>query len=1327
MEFAINPQTGRLDAIGNSADLSENQIDGLKSMLFANSAIQDFFPNENITAGKLLYIENKLYILLEYDNKFLTYDFVKNEVSHIPLPDTHHRNCWVYDGNDYIYIADDVAAILERVEISTGNVEVFSFANNAGSGGRNVMTIVDGILYAPKNASNAMNRVDLTTMTNLTDVVFQSSTERYVIQVVGKKMYLPSASNANFMDMYDTENEMITRYTSTTTMKRWSIAYDGNDSIYFMQESFQSPLAYNNVEKFSISAGTFEAYPILRNYRRNQIFFYENRLFCPIIVKATTNAKTDRLMEIVDLKTKEVIYVELNNFFISTYSDLYNRSNIFCVNSNGSISVINLASIFWQDVSDKQNKIDNSLQTTNKTVAGAINEIFSGVSNAGVTGSGHVIANNGALGLENPERFAKYLTDEWGNYSMKWFESQPGITVNRAVDMHTQELYEFLRIDNNNQNNSSGLILAQSNPGSYHAPALIVDTYNARMEYKCWDYDNYRSVDVMNVYKGRFSLSNYDSNYDSNYYFFETNDHYLKISGWNDNNNRQDPTLLAANGIFQSFVNGQPFLQASPGNLGIFTDNGRTVFNVYTGGIYSNDETGNSIFYASKWGINGFGSNGHQFFYAAPNYLTAKNGTGSDYLNASTGGLAMRIADGSSLNGNIYFSLEANSNGGILKLYHPYFGNPIFEAGQINGGSNGIAVNNYEGKRICEVDSSGLRLKNYSDSNTFFNAGTYQISASNGGKQYFVANPDTLNARDYAGNIYFNANQYQLWHGDPNSGATKFSTGYGINYYEYNSSLNANVNVFSAVSGYLTLRNADTDTNVFYVGNQNLTLKNSAGNDFFKLSTPYGASALELFNLDGSIAFRATKSVLDFGDVAHIYMDMATFNAPIVFGSEEIEDYRIAEGKTTLFVENEKVKAKMNIGGVMHTTTLSNEDSEGGGNAVIVQNASTVFDGVDANSVSVSFEFSAEMNQEISEVLFRKIGNPAPDSLSGAWADNKTLQVNFPTSGNNKLTGNATFQFDMSSLQDINGNSIAHSNWKQTFTVAQSAEPPIQTITLAGTVGYAAAISGNIMYMPASGAATMLKLDLTTKQSSVVAIPNSYQRRCCAIYNNKLYMPQDGGYNLEVLDLTSLQTIIVGLPSNTARYTCAIYNGYLYIPYGNKVDMVRLSDNNVTTITLANDYERRWCGVYNGILYMPANNGMTLDYLNLTTQAKSAVNLTTNVSRFAGAIDSESGKLYLPQNNGTALQIVDLVNGNSITNVTMPSSFNRNTCAFVNSRLFMPQYGGTGIHIYTPNVGFRTDVLPNNMSRYTSVTNGSMLYLPEYGGSAMEIINAEIY
>jgi hypothetical protein len=100
-----------------------------------------------------------------------------------------------------------------------------------------------------------------------------------------------------------------------------------------------------------------------------------------------------------------------------------------------------------------------------------------------------------------------------------------------------------------------------------------------------------------------------------------------------------------------------------------------------------------------------------------------------------------------------------------------------------------------------------------------------------------------------------------------------------------------------------------------------------------------------------------------------------------------------------------------------------------------LQNAATIFEDIDENTVSVDFIFSKNMNPDITSVLFRNLNNPTPDVLNGAWIAPNTLRVNFPIAGLNVLAVDNMFQFDLSDLQDFNLKSIVNVDWKQTFRI----------------------------------------------------------------------------------------------------------------------------------------------------------------------------------------------------------------------------------------------------------------------------------------------------
>ncbi len=120
---------------------------------------------------------------------------------------------------------------------------------------------------------------------------------------------------------------------------------------------------------------------------------------------------------------------------------------------------------------------------------------------------------------------------------------------------------------------------------------------------------------------------------------------------------------------------------------------------------------------------------------------------------------------------------------------------------------------------------------------------------------------------------------------------------------------------------------------------------------------------------------------------------------------------------------------------------------------VFLENASSVFEEVSVNSESVLFVFSQSMNTGIGVVKFKALLNSTADVIEGYWIDDRSLEVWFPTEGDNYLIEDYYYQFDLSDLQDMNNKPIAPDNWKQTFLVSP---PPVPFAEING-VKWAAA------------------------------------------------------------------------------------------------------------------------------------------------------------------------------------------------------------------------------------------------------------------------------
>lgn len=436
-------------------------------------------------------------------------------------------------------------------------------------------------------------------------------------------------------------------------------------------------------------------------------------------------------------------------------------------------------------------------------------------------------------------------------------------------------IYEFLRVDNDNQNNSSGLILAQSNSNSPHNPALIIDTNSPRIEYKAWDSNYGNSFNVMDLYSGRFGTyyHDYTSGYTHETMAVHNGNFYLKNVG--------NYTFQVNDGNIQAYSGGNSYFQINPGSV--------------------QASVSNNAYLKINPGLFQMASDFYGYFKS---YVSIAPGHFDLQSFDSKNGSMYSIF--STHNGEIYNRAVDESNGNIYEFFRALSYNDGRSAGLILSQTN--EDSNHDSAFTIKTDSAGITA-NWWDLQSGVSRNYLQIYDGRielSGKNYNTGNTNICleasndNFKIYSENrVAFSVHESSI-------------TGY-----------NNDKIYFECHPDFFNLKNENGNA-VLAVNSQNLTLKNSAGNDFFKLGTPYGASTMEFFNLDGSIAMRVTNTVLDFGDFAHIYNDKAMFSGSIISGSDEVDDMHVSDGKTQIFVDGTDLKVKVNIGGVMYGATLAN-------------------------------------------------------------------------------------------------------------------------------------------------------------------------------------------------------------------------------------------------------------------------------------------------------------------------------------------------------------------------------------------------------------------
>ena len=375
-----------------------------------------------------------------------------------------------------------------------------------------------------------------------------------------------------------------------------------------------------------------------------------------------------------------------------------------------------------------------------------------------------------------------------------------------------------------------------------------------------------------------------------------------------------------------------------------------------------------------------------------------------------------------------------------------------------------------------------------------------------------------------------------------------------------------------------------------------------------------------------------------------------------------------------------------------------------------LQNTATVFDDINIESISVSFIFSREMNTEISTVLFRKLTNAISDILNGTWMDNKTLQVNFPTTGNNILINGNRFQFNLSDLQDINNKSIANFDWMQTFLLVLG---PTRVFNFLNTrTRRTSQMHNGNLYIPTTSANIIEIFDLETETVREISLPNATSRSTSQIYNGKLYMPSSGGSFIEIFDLETETVRAVSIPG-FGRITSQVYNGKLYMPQYGGVNLLMFDLETETTrmIALPNSINRETSQIYNGKLYMISKSSNIIEIFDLETEIVRTINPFIN-TQSCRTSQLYNGKIYIPVESQSNIYSVFDLETEAIRDISLPKIMNRRTSIAVNNKMYIPQSGGTSIEIFD----FETETakyvvqLTNAVTRYACNQYNGKLY-----------------
>jgi hypothetical protein len=536
-------------------------------------------------------------------------------------------------------------------------------------------------------------------------------------------------------------------------------------------------------------------------------------------------------------------------------------------------------------VDEKQNAADENLLATDKTIVGAINENFNHVTSLDINtngsiqglynilgevygggtgnyGSGHVVSNDGVLGIENPERFAKFFTNEWGSYSMAWIDATPGCVVNSAIDGNTGNPYEFLRVATENTYNSPGLVLAQSNTGSTHSHALVVSSVSPRIEANWWDSNSNQSMPYLQAYSGRFAV--YSASNGNNYDTMVVNNGNFQVKI--DGNN----TLQVNDGNIQAHANNIVYFRVNPSNIqGIDTPSGNNYFQANNAHLeVSNPNlpiSDKKIFFVDSSKISGFVydntlSQNVEYFKVAPAELSLKNGGNKQIFQVG--------------NGNLYLNNDGNS-----PIFSVYSGNiQAFTANSVpyfQSNVGKLQLKNSTGNQIFLANEGGI----YS----YYDDGFYQKFRADNYGMIYCSKPN--------GTSVFYANDSDLQVRNASTGTTVFSVNeYGMNFYNKNSG-NA---IFQANSSYL---------NIYGSSGLYFTASND-GVCFGKYASSFQHEE------DGYVS-------------AGVRLPYTRTMHPLMFGSAEMPDAAIYDNLTQLFVDGTDLKVKVNIGGVIFGATLA--------------------------------------------------------------------------------------------------------------------------------------------------------------------------------------------------------------------------------------------------------------------------------------------------------------------------------------------------------------------------------------------------------------------
>lgn len=221
--------------------------------------------------------------------------------------------------------------------------------------------------------------------------------------------------------------------------QKWYVTYQGSsekneEQIKLLNTSIPS---YQPPGYVDWSNATFDARTLITEKQNLHSLMYS---LCPQIYFTPTTLPTTIGVERITIPFTDLYHSMLDwangRDSIGTYTTdiatLRNSSFILIYDSAGSIakpwgaglSEMELVTISTSGGEDetKQNKTDENLHTLEKTIVGAINELNT---KNNISGSGHVIANEGVLGLEKPEEFVKYTTDNWNEDGKKWLEIAP--------------------------------------------------------------------------------------------------------------------------------------------------------------------------------------------------------------------------------------------------------------------------------------------------------------------------------------------------------------------------------------------------------------------------------------------------------------------------------------------------------------------------------------------------------------------------------------------------------------------------------------------------------------------------------------------------------------------------------------------------------------------------------------------------------------------------------------------------------------------------------------------------------------------------------------